>query len=104
MNWNSFFTCLPTHEQKIYYFGESIKGVFKGRYVFSPDDPVSPHVIICEEEMDPETKAVLAEYGLDKMTMTVDRMDAPWWMPYEGQSKPDRPEKDYPDNYPWRKK
>jgi len=30
----------------------------------------------------------------------VDRMDAPWWQPYEGQPKPKRPTADYPKDYP----
>jgi hypothetical protein len=27
-------------------------------------------------------------------------MDAPWWMPYLGQPKPQRPSSDYPPDYP----
>jgi hypothetical protein len=30
----------------------------------------------------------------------VDRMDAPWWMPDEGQEKPSKPLEDYPKDYP----
>jgi hypothetical protein len=27
-------------------------------------------------------------------------MDAPWWMPDDGQERPAKPSKDYPDDYP----
>ena len=30
----------------------------------------------------------------------VDYMDAPWWMPDEGQEKPQPPAKPYPDGHP----
>jgi hypothetical protein len=83
MEWISFFgPRRPINGQKVYYFGEYI-GVWQGRYEIHRDDPVSEHILICEE-----TPGI------------VDRMDAPWWMPYEGQPKPQRPAKDYPDDYP----
>jgi hypothetical protein len=83
MEWISFFgPRRPINGQKVYYFGEYI-GVWQGRYEIHKDDPVSEHILICEESP-----------GL------VDRMDAPWWMPYEGQPKPKRPTTDYPKDYP----
>ena len=82
MEWISFFEQQPEDGQLIYYYGEYI-GVWAGQYIYSPNDPVSPHILICKESP-----------GL------VDRMDAPWWMPYEGQPKPQRPETDYPQDYP----
>ena len=83
MEWISFFgPRRPINGQKVYYFGPDI-GVWRGRYEIHWDDVVSPHILICEESP-----------GI------VDRMDAPWWMPYEGQSKPVRPTTDYPKDYP----
>ena len=83
MEWISFFgPRRPVNGQKVYYFGPHI-GVWQGRYEIHRDDPVSEHIIICEESP-----------GI------VDRMDAPYWMPYEGQPKPKRPTADYPDDYP----
>ena len=82
MEWISFFEKQPYEGQQIFYYGEPI-GVWAGRYNYSPNDPVSPHIIHCSET-----------FGV------VDRMDAPWWMPYEGQPKPERPESDYPKDYP----
>jgi hypothetical protein len=87
MIWISFFPGkdyhrMPRDGQKIIYYGEAI-GVWRGEYVYSPNDPVSPHIIHCHESPG-----------------VVDRMDAPWWMPDEGQEKPQPPEKDYPDGYP----
>jgi len=57
--------------------------VWAGRYKYDPNDPVSHHIIHCSES-----------WGV------VDRMDAPYWMPDEGQPKPERPVYDYPDDYP----
>jgi len=37
---------------------------------------------------------------LDLDLPIVDRMDAPYWQPYEGQPKPKRTENDYPKDYP----
>ena len=80
--WISFFERQPENGQGIWYYGQHI-GVWSGEYRYYPEDPVSHHIMLCHES-----------YGF------VDRMDAPWWMPDEGQSKPQRPEKDYPDGYP----
>jgi hypothetical protein len=97
--WISFFgPRRPINGQKIYYYGKHI-GVWQGRYEIHHDDPVSAHIIICEERSE-ETDEVLSEYGLKGITMMVDRMDAPWWMPYEGQAKPAKPDQDYPPEYP----
>ena len=82
MEWISFFERQPHDGQQIFYYGEHI-GVWAGRYKYDPNDPVSHHIIHCSES-----------WGV------VDRMDAPWWMPYEGQPKPERPVYDYPDDYP----
>ena len=82
MEWISFFDRQPRDGQAIWYYGECI-GVWKGHYSYSPDDPVSPHLIFCGQHPG-----------------VVDRMDAPWWMPYEGQSKPLMPSTEYPDDYP----
>ena len=100
MEWISFFDRQPADGQKIWYYGEPI-GVWKGEYKYSPDDPYSPHLMICGER-DEETHKVLSEYGLENLSMTVDRMDAPWWMPDDGQDKPTKPSKEYPDDYPRR--
>jgi len=99
MEWLSFFGYRrPINGQKIYYYGEHI-GVWQGRYEIHWDDPVSPHIIICEQR-DLETDKVLADYGLNNVAFMVDRMDAPWWMPYEGQPKPEKPSEPYPKDYP----
>jgi hypothetical protein len=99
MEWISFFERQPKHGQKIFYYGQPI-GVWMGHYEYSPDDRFSPHLIICEEK-DEETEKALSAYGLTGLTMTVDRMDAPWWAPYEeGMSKPEKPATDYPADYP----
>ena len=103
MEWISFFgPRRPINGQKIFYYGECI-GVWSGKYNLDWNDPVSPHRIICGEKPSNETSDVLAEYGLNNLTMIVDRMDAPWWMPDEGQEKPKKPEIDYPKDYPSRK-
>jgi hypothetical protein len=98
MEWISFFEKQPEHGQKIYYYGQYI-GVWLGRYEYHPDDLFSPHLIICEEK-DDETETVLSTYGLAGLSMTVDRMDAPWWIPYYGQDKPPKPKSYYPIDYP----
>lgn len=83
MEWISFFgSRRPINGQKVYYFGESI-GVWKGRYEIHYDDLVSPHLLFCEESPG-----------------VVDRMDAPFWQPYEGQPRPSPPDKPYPEDYP----
>ncbi len=82
MEWISFFERQPHDGQQIFYYGEHI-GVWAGRYQYDPNDPVSHHIIHCSES-----------WGV------VDRMDAPYWMPDEGQPKPERPVYDYPDDYP----
>lgn len=101
MDWISFHgPRRPINGQKIFYYGEAI-GVWRGRYKLDRNDPYCQHLIICEEKSDKETTEVLSKYGLDKITMTVDYMDAPWWMPDEGQEKPTKPTEDYPKDYPW---
>lgn len=83
MEWISFHgPRRPINGQKIIYYGEPI-GVWRGEYRYSPEDPVSHHLILCHES-----------YGF------VDRMDAPWWMPDEGQPKPPPPKEHYPKDYP----
>lgn len=82
MEWNSFFSVQPTDGQKIFYYGEPI-GVWRGKYSLDYNDPVSPHRMFCSESPG-----------------VVDRMDAPWWMPDEGQDKPAPPGQTYPEDYP----
>ena len=83
MEWISFFgPRRPINGQSIYYYGEHI-GVRKGKYVYSPNDPYSPHMIHSTE-----------------CAGFCDRMDAPWWMPDEGQSRPEKPSKHEPPDYP----
>jgi hypothetical protein len=82
MEWISFFERQPEDGQGIWYYGQHI-GVWSGEYVYSPNDPVSPHIMLCHESI-----------GI------VDRMDAPWWMPDEGQPKPPPPKEHYPKDYP----
>lgn len=99
MEWLSYFGYRrPINGQKIFYYGPSI-GVWRGKYRYSPNDPYCEHLMVCGER-DKETDEALAPYGLDKMEMTVDRMDAPWWMPDEGQDKPAPPSEPYPKDYP----
>jgi hypothetical protein len=84
MEWISFHgPRRPINGQEVYYFGEGLGGVFRGKYHFCPDDEFSQHNLSCSEG---------AGY--------CDRMDAPWWMPYLGQPKPQRPSSDYPPDYP----
>jgi hypothetical protein len=100
MEWISFFgPRRPINGQKIFYYGEPI-GVWSGTYKIDRNDPYCEHLIICDEKPCKETSDVLAQYGLDNLTMMVDRMDAPWWMPNEGQTKPPKPNQPYPDDYP----
>lgn len=103
MQWISFHgPRKPINGQKIYYYGENI-GVWKGRYKIDRDDPVSPHLILCEEETSLPNdilEAVEILAGEPKITGVVDNMDAPWWMPYEGQPKPEKPSEPYPKDYP----
>lgn len=82
MEWISFFEKRPKHGQKIFYYGEPI-GVWYGEYRYVPEDLCCPHLILSLE-----------------CAWVVDRMDAPWWMPDEGQTKPPKPEQDYPPDYP----
>ena len=83
MEWISFFERQPYDGQQIFYYGDYI-GVWAGRYQYAPNDPVSHHIIHCSES-----------WGV------VDRMDAPWWMErHEGMNKPQKPESDYPKDYP----
>ena len=83
MEWISFHgPRRPINGQKIIYYGEAI-GVWRWEYVYSPNDPVSPHIMHCHESPG-----------------VVDRMDAPWWMPDVGQEKPRPPNEPYPKDYP----
>ena len=83
MEWISFFERQPENGQSIWYYGECI-GVWSGEYRYSPDDPVSHHIMVCNES-----------YGF------VDRMDAPWWMPDDGKMvRPNKPNEKYPKDYP----
>jgi len=80
-NWISFFDRQPEDGQGIWYYGEHI-GIWLGHYEYRGDDPVSPHTMISDGGV-------------------VDRMDAPWWTPYEdGMRKPEKPAANYPDDYP----
>lgn len=99
MIWLSFFGYRrPINGQKIWYYGEAI-GVWRGTYKLDRNDPICEHLILCGEKNE-ETCEVLKEYGLDKLTMMVDCMDAPWWMPDEGQDRPAPPSEPYPKDYP----
>lgn len=92
----------PINGQRIYYYGEHI-GVWRGRYKIDWNDPVSPHLILCEEETNMPSDLLAAVEILakePKITGVVDSMDAPWWMPYEGQDKPAPPSEPYPEDYP----
>ena len=87
MIWISFFPGkdyhrMPRDGQKIIYYGESI-GVWRGTYKRDKNDSFSEHLLICGESA-----------GI------ADRMDAPWWMPDEGQEKPQPPSEPYPNGYP----
>ena len=83
MEWISFFEKQPEDGQDIWYYGPMI-GVWSGKYNYSPDDPVSPHIMYCSES-----------FGV------VDRMDAPWWMVDDGvMVRPQRPSQQYPADYP----
>lgn len=87
MIWISFFPGkdyhrMPRDGQKVIYYGEPI-GVWRGTYKRDRNDTFCEHILICGES-----------WGV------VDYMDAPWWMPDEGQEKPQPPERDYPDGYP----
>ena len=85
MEWISFFERQPENGQGIWYYGQHI-GVWSGDYRYSPEDPVSHHIMLCHES-----------YGF------VDRMDAPWWMSDDGvMNRPKKPEIDYPKDYPSR--
>lgn len=85
MEWISFHgPRRPINGQKIIYYGEPI-GVWRGRYVIDRDDAFCEHLIFCCE---------------GTIGGVVDYMDAPWWMPDEGQPKPPPPEQPYPPDYP----
>jgi len=82
VQWISFFEKQPEHGQGIWYYGECI-GVWAGKYIYDPNDPVSHHLMICDESPG-----------------VVDRMDAPYWQPRFGQTKPEKPSQPYPKDYP----
>jgi hypothetical protein len=83
MEWISFFERQPEDGQGIWYYGQHI-GVWSGEYVYSPNDPVSPHIMLCHESI-----------GI------VDRMDAPWWMLDDGKmDSPEKPSRPVPPDYP----
>ena len=83
MEWISFFgPRRPINGQSIYYYSEHF-GVRKGKYVYSPNDPYSPHMIHSTE-----------------CAGFCDRMDAPWWMPDDGQERPVKPNRPEPPDYP----
>lgn len=99
MEWISYFgPRRPINGQKIFYYGPNI-GVWRGTYSLDWNDPYCEHRMICGER-DKDTDDVLSQYGLNNIQMMVDRMDAPWWMPDEGQDKPDPPNEPYPKDYP----
>jgi hypothetical protein len=99
MEWISFFEKQPEQGQSIWYYGEAL-GVWRGTYEFEPNDPFCPYQMVCRERTK-ETDEILSKYGLDTIEMTADRMDAPWWMPDDGvMSRPIKPAKDYPEDYP----
>ena len=84
MEWISFHgPRRPINGQKIIYYGEAI-GVWRGTYRINYNDPFCIHNIYCSES-----------WG------NVDYMDAPWWMPDNGQEKPQPPTESYPPDYPW---
>jgi uncharacterized Fe-S cluster protein YjdI len=84
MEWISFHgPRRPINGQKIIYYGEAI-GVWRGTYRINYNDPFCIHNIDCSES-----------WG------NVDYMDAPWWMPDNGQEKPQPPTESYPPDYPW---
>lgn len=64
--WRHALKELPEDGQQVYYFGPDI-GLWVGHYKYSPDDMVSPHLFLN------------MNWGV------VDRMDAPYWMPYDAE-------------------
>jgi len=83
MEWISFFgPRRPINGQEIYYYGEFF-GVRKGKYRYMPEDSFSAHNIESTE-----------------CAGWCDRMDAPWWMPVDGQPRPIKPDNPYPADYP----
>jgi len=86
MEWLSFFgPRRPINGQKIIYYGEPI-GVWRGTYKVDRSDLYCEHLIFC---------------GEGTIKGVVDRMDAPWWMPYEeGMTKPEKPSRIIPPDYP----
>ena len=81
--WISFFEKQPEDGQGIWYYGHKI-GVWCGEYVYFPDDPASPHIMLCHESPG-----------------VVDRMDAPWWMIDDGEMvRPTKPSRPVPPDYP----
>ena len=83
MEWISFHgPRRPINGQSIYYYGHNI-GVWRGKYNLDWNDPVSPHRMVCSETLG-----------------VVDRMDAPWWMPDDGQERPEKPSRPVPPDYP----
>ena len=84
MEWISFFgPRRPIDGQTIYYYGHHF-GVRRGTYHSNSNESYwSRHMIHSLE---------CAGY--------CDRMDAPWWMPDEGQTKPEKPARIIPEDYP----
>jgi hypothetical protein len=65
---------MPINGQEVWYWGPCI-GVWRGHYRIERRDAFCPHLFICGESPG-----------------VVDRMDAPFWMPYEtGAARPSPP-------------
>lgn len=83
MQWISFHgPRRPINGQSIYYYGHHI-GVWRGKYRINYEDAFCIHNIDCGEAPG-----------------NVDYMDAPWWMPDNGQERPEKPSRPVPPDYP----
>jgi uncharacterized Fe-S cluster protein YjdI len=83
MEWISFHgPRRPINGQSIYYYGHHI-GVWRGTYRINYEDAFCIHNIDCGEAPG-----------------NVDYMDAPWWMPDDGQERPEKPSRPVPPDYP----
>ena len=83
MEWISFHgPRRPINGQSIYYYGHHI-GVWRGTYRINYEDAFCIHNIDCGEAPG-----------------NVDYMDAPWWMPDNGQERPEKPSRPVPPDYP----